>query len=77
MGKKECYTEVYIDNFDNIIEQYRVYGDGIIIALIDNNGYISYNYNNAKECINTQKVISLFIEKLKKKQKNIQYYLEY
>jgi len=77
MGKRKYYTEVYIDKFDNIIEQYRVYGDGIIIALIDNNGYISYNHNNAKECVNTQKVISLFIENLKKKQKNIQYYLEY
>lgn len=77
MERKTYYTSIIIDKYDNTIEQYRIYGDGIIIALIDNNGYVSYNYKEAKLCANVQEAIKLFIEKLKKERKKVQYYIDY
>lgn len=77
MEERKCYKKVYVGEFDDIIEQYRIYGDGIVIALIDVNAYVSYNYDDAKYCPNTQRVIEEFKEYLKINRKKFNYFLEY
>ena len=75
MEEKCYYKEVHVDDYDITIEEFRIIADGIVVALVDINGYVSYNVDNAKYCANVQNTISKFKDELKTK--NIQYYLEY
>lgn len=74
MEEKCYYKEVYVDDYDITIEEFRIIADGIVVALIGINGYVSYNVDNAKYCTNVQNTISKFKDELKTK--NTQYYLE-
>jgi len=71
---EEIFKNVYIDDrFDIVTEEYRVYGDGKIIALVSYGGHVIYNCEEAKICPHVQKKIANFIEENDLINKNYEY----